>query len=453
MVELIFLVVSVFLVAACGLFVAAEFALIAVNRPAVERLAAHGDKKAENVLRAIKTLSLQLSGAQVGITITNLAIGFLAEPAIAHFVHAPLVAIGLPTGVVPGVAVVIGIGLATAVTMVFGELVPKNLALAKPIGTAKLVVGPQRQFTRVMKYPIKLLNASANLLLKQAGVNPQEELASARSADELISLVRRSAEKGTLPHETAILLERSLNFGDYTALDVMTPRVRVRTVGADDTVADILALARKSGLSRFPVIGNDLDDVVGVVHVKHAIGVAHQDRKTTPVKQIMRPPVVVPSSIQLEPLLEALRKGGLQMAVVIDEFGGTDGIVTIEDLLEELVGEVKDEHDRSRQAIHKRAEDRWLLSGLLRPDEIGEELGIFLPEDEDFETIAGLVTDRLGHIPKAGEAVAIGAVSRGGDSLEVRLKVERMDGRRIDRVEMSLLGDELPAGADVEKRL
>jgi CBS domain containing-hemolysin-like protein len=181
--------------------------------------------------------------------------------------------------------------------------------------------------------------------------------------------------------------------------------------------------------------------VVGVVHVKHAIGIAHKDRKTTLVKQIMRPPVVVPASIQLEPLLEALRKGGLQMAIVIDEFGGTDGIVTIEDLLEELVGDVKDEHDRTKQPIYQRADNRWLLSGLLRPDEIGEELGIFLPEDEDFETIAGLVSDRLGRIPATGEEVIIGAVGRGGKTHQVRLKVERMDGRRVDRVEMSLMDD------------
>jgi CBS domain containing-hemolysin-like protein len=441
MIEFILLTVSVLLVLACGLFVAAEFALIAVNRSTIERLAARNDKKAQGVLLALRTLSLQLSGAQVGITITNLAIGFLAQPAITNLIRDPIHALGVPENVVPGIAVIVGISFATAITMVFGELVPKNLALAKPVATAKFVEKYQRLFTRIMRYPIKLLNASANLLLRRLGVEPQEELASARSADELLSLVRRSAEKGTLAKETAEMLERSLNFGEFTALGVMTPRVMVRSISAEATVSDMLAQAKKTGLSRFPVIGKSLDEVIGIAHVKHAIGVPHEDRQSTLVTKIMRPPVVVPSSIQLEPLLLALRQGGLQMAVVVDEFGGTDGIVTIEDLLEELVGEVKDEHDRSRAAIRVRADGKWLLSGLLRPDEIGEELDIFLPENEDFDTIAGLITDRLGHIPAVGEKVIVDAVNRDGDTRSVSLRVERMDGRRIDRIVMTLQED------------
>jgi len=233
MLEIGLLIVSIGLVAACGVFVAAEFSLIAVNRQTVERMAAHGDRKARGVLGALRSLSSQLSGAQVGITVTNLGIGFLAEPSIARLLEGSLVSIGLPEQIVHGVAVTAGITIATGFTMVFGELVPKNLAIAKPIGTAKAVEAPQRFFTYIMKYPIAVLNHSANFLLRRAGVEPQEELASARSADELISLVRRSAEKGTLPQETALLLERSLNFGDYTAADVMTPRIRVRALPQD----------------------------------------------------------------------------------------------------------------------------------------------------------------------------------------------------------------------------
>jgi CBS domain containing-hemolysin-like protein len=319
------------------------------------------------------------------------------------------------------------------------------LALAKPLATARAVQGLQRYFSVAMKYPIKFLNGNANFLLKQLGIQPQEELASARSADELASLVRRSAEKGTLPRETARMLERSLAFGELTVHDVMTPRVRVRTLQANEPVASVLALAKATGLSRFPVTGKNFDDIVGVVHIKQALGVPRHQRSELRIEQIMQPPIVVPASIELEPLLETLRKGGMQIAVVIDEFGGTDGIVTIEDLLEELVGEVHDEHDRSSAAIRVRSGGGWILSGLLRSDEIGEELGIFLPEDDEFETIGGLITDQLERIPSVGDSAVIFAVDRNGDKLKMRLTVDRMDGRRVDRLHVEVVNDE-PSG-------
>ncbi len=437
MAELILLLISLILVALCGIFVAAEFSLIAVNRSAVDKLAEKGDRKAQGVAYALRTLSTQLSGAQVGITLTNLAIGFLAEPTVASLIRGPLLTIGMPEFAVSGIAITLGILVATAVTMVFGELVPKNLAIARPMGTARIVQAPQRLFTRIMHRPIRLLNGSANFILKKLGIEPQEELASARSADELLALVQRSAENGTLPKETALMLERSLNFGELTALDVMTPRVRVKDIPSTATVAKVIETAQSSGLSRFPVTDKSLDDVVGVVHIKHAIKISRAKRDTTLVTQIMRPPILLPSALQLEPLLTALRKGGLQMAIVVDEFGGTDGIVTIEDLLEELVGEVQDEHDRLKFAIRKRNGESWAISGLLRPDEIGEELGIYLPDNEEVETIAGLLTQQLERIPETGDAAQIEAIDRDGKKLTVELRVERMDGLRVDRLKMT----------------
>ena len=438
MVELALLAVSMLLVLACGVFVMAEFALITVNRQTVERLAGKGDGQAQGVLRALKSLSTQLSSAQVGITITNLGIGFLAEPAIAHYLESPLRAAGLPDSSVPAIAIAVGIALATALTMVFGELIPKNIAIAKPLAAAKRVQRPLQLFTDGMRYPIKVLNGSANWILARFHVEPQEELASARSADELLSLVRRSAEKGTLAKETALMVERSLNFGELTATDVMTPRVRVKAVQADAPVAEVLRLAKQTGLSRFPVYGRDLDDIIGMMHIKHGFAVPRKERGTTEVRRIMRPPVLAPSTVELEPLLEALRKGGLQMAIIIDEFGGTDGVVTIEDLLEELVGEVHDEHDRARAAIRKHADGSWLLSGLLRPDESSKQLEIFLPDEEEVETLGGLVVHRLARIPKVGDAVQVKAIDRDGDQLLADLRVERMDGHRVDRVRMVL---------------
>ena len=237
MIEILLLLTALVLVAICGIFVAAEFAFITVNRSAVERLAAKGDREAQGVADALKTLSTQLSGAQVGITITNLAIGFLASPAVSVLIQGPLGSIGVPGPLILPTAAVIGVATATIVTMVFGELIPKNIAIAKPIGTARKVQGFQRMFSAVMSYPITILNDSANIILRMFGVEPQEELASARSADELSSLVRRSAEKGTLPKETALMLERSLAFGELTALDIMTPRMRMHVVHAEDPIA------------------------------------------------------------------------------------------------------------------------------------------------------------------------------------------------------------------------
>jgi len=438
MVEIIALLVSLLLVAIAAIFVAAEFSLLTVNRVTVDRFASRGDRQAKGIAHALRTLSSQLSGAQIGITVTNLAIGFLAEPAISSFVEGPLISIGVAESTVPGVAIVIGMLIATAVTMIFGELIPKNIAIAKPMATARFIQAPQRFFTAFMKLPIKVLNSSANFILRQFGVQPQEELASARSADELLSLVRRSAEKGTLPKETAIMMERSLNFGDLTALDVMTPRIRIKSVQETDTVQDLIHLVQRSGLSKFPVTGKSPDDILGVIHVRQAIAIPRNKRSKVTVSEIMREPVFVPSTIELEPLLRKLRKNGIQMAIIIDEFGGTDGLVTIEDLLEELVGEVHDEHDRIKAAaIRKAADGSWIISGLLRPDEIGEELGIFLPEEEEYETVAGLVADRLERIPEVRDSITVPAIDRDGNEVTIKLRVERMDGRRVDRLRMS----------------
>jgi Mg2+/Co2+ transporter CorC len=225
--------------------------------------------------------------------------------------------------------------------------------------------------------------------------------------------------------ETATFVQRSLLFGDRTAIDVMTPRMRMRTLDADQPVADVIRLTRRTGHSRFPVIGEDSDDVVGVVHIKHAVGVPEDRRDSVRVREVMAPPVVVPSSLPLDPLLETLRAGGLQMAIVVDEFGGTDGLVTAEDLIEEIVGEVVDEHDRVSPRASRSRDGSWLLSGLLRPSEASETTGVEIPDTGEYQTLGGLMAHVLGRIPEEGDAVEVDGV---------RYVVERMDGRRVDRV-------------------
>lgn len=434
MIELLLLFISVVLVAACGIFVAAEFSLLAVNRNSVEALAKKGDPSAKGVLGALKTLSTQLSSAQVGITLTNLLIGYLAEPAIAKLLKPMLAWLKMPEQFTSSIAIVVGLVLATAVTMIFGELVPKNLAIARPYKTAAFIQAPLLLFTKVMRVPIRLLNASANAILHWFGVRPTEELASARSADELLSLVRRSAEHGTLPRETAAMLERSLNFGDLTTLDAMTPRLRVHALPAGGSAADVLNLARETGFSRFPVYGATLDDVRGVVHVKHALTVKKEARKDRKIQEIMVEPLLVPSSISLETLLDNLRGNGLQMAIAVDEFGAVDGLITIEDLLEELVGDLKDEHDTSRAAVREVDSRTWEISGLLRPDELAEATDIYLSEHDEVETLAGLVAHQLERIPEVNDSVAVAGVDREGEAIEVQFTVLGMDGHRVDRL-------------------
>ncbi len=436
------LVAALLLIAACGVFVAAEFSFVTVDRGKVDRAAAAGDVSAQGVQKALRSLSTQLSGAQVGITITNLAIGFLAEPAIADLIDGPLEALGTPEAALRPVAVGMGLTVGTILTMVFGELVPKNLALARPMQTARATQRFQRAFTAINLVPIRALNGSANAFVRRLGIEPQEELRSARSSTELASLIARSADQGTLDENTAELMGRSVEFGSRTAGEIMTPRVRTVSVEANDRASTVIDLARQTGHSRFPVLDSE-ETVVGTVHVKHAVALPVGERSTTRIKHLMAKPIVVPDSLRLDPLLTLLRTDGFQLAVVLDEYGGHAGIVTLEDVIEEIVGDISDEHDRLGSRAREGRDGSWSLSGLLRPDEVEDLTEIALPDHEDYDTIAGLVLQVLGRIPEPGDMAEV-PVPDASDPDEPReklavLTVERMDGLRIDRVGLRLL--------------
>jgi len=442
--EWLLLFTSFLLMLACGVFVAAEFSLVTVDRATIERQAKAGDRRAQGTLKALRTLSTQLSGAQLGITITNLAIGFLAEPAIGRLSHDPLSELGLSGGGLSVASYAIALTLSTVVTMLVGELIPKNLALSLPLKTAGFTQWMQRAFTRTMAWPIRGLNAMANRTLEWLGVEPQEELRSARSPFELRSLVLRSASEGAIDDETAELVARSIAFGERTAADVRTPRVRVHFLDERDTAADLIEAARQTGHSKFPVIGKTPDDIVGVVHVKQAVEIEPDRRRSVRLSEIAEAAAIVPDTLELDPLLTQLRELNNQMAIVVDEYGGTDGVVTLEDLVEEIVGDIADEHDRISDRSRHRRDGTWSLSGLLRPDEVLEQTGIALPESEDYETIAGLILERLGRLAERGDVVTLQVDAAADDDeddadpLTVRLTVERLEGRRIDRIAMTV---------------
>lgn len=454
MTEWLLLAVAFVLMLACGVFVAAEFSFVTVDRAAIERDAAAGSRRAQGTLKALTQLSTQLSGAQLGITITNLCIGFLAEPAIGQLVADPLEALGVTGGAQRAASYTIALFVSTVVTMLVGELIPKNFALSLPQQTAEWTQFPQRAFTHAMAWPIRGLNAMANRTLQALGVEPQEELRSARSPLELRSLVLRSASEGAIDDETAELVARSIAFGDRTAADVRTPRVRVHFIDEKATVLDVIEMARQTGHSRFPVTGKSTDDIVGVVHIKAAVAVDPERRRTVRVAEIAEPAAIVPDSLELDPLLSLLREAGHQMAVVVDEYGGNDGIVTLEDLVEEIVGDIADEHDRLASHSRHRRDGSWSLSGLLRPDEVLDQTGVSLPESEDYETIGGLILAELGRVATRGDVIelqvdAIDESDEHREAVPVRalLEVERLDGRRIDRVAMRVSEDADAAGA------
>ncbi|MCL2466158.1 MAG: hemolysin family protein [Micrococcales bacterium] len=432
---------GVVLTAGTAVFVAAEFAMVALDPAALE--VDERDRRGRSVLAGLRHLSTQLSGAQVGITLTTILLGYTTQPAVARLARAGLEGwLGTAAAAVSAVAALV---LVNAFSMVVGELVPKNLAIAAPMATARVVVPVQRGFTLALRPVIVVTNGAANALLRMVGVEPREELTGSRSPAELAALVRRSAERGTLEQSTATLLTNSLDFAHLTAVDVMTDRTRLHVVRAGASAADVLDKARTTGHSRFPVIEESRDDIVGLVHLRRVVQVPYQRRSQVPAAALMAEAPQVPETVRLGPLLEELRHG-LQMVVVVDEYGGTSGVVTLEDVVEELVGEVADEHDRSRSSggpansLARRPDGSWVLPGVLRPDELAELTGLVVPEDGPYETLGGLVMARLGSIPQACDQVVVDGVE---------LTVAQMDGRRVELLRVAAVPDDNEDGSQV----
>ncbi|MFF9815713.1 hemolysin family protein [Streptomyces sp. NPDC014006] len=441
MIEVLLLLVAVLLSLACGAFVAAEFSLTTVERSELERAVERGERGAAGALKAVRNLTFQLSGAQLGITVTNLVVGMLAEPSIAKLLAGPMESLGLSAGAASSVALVVGTALSTVFLMVVGELVPKNWAISAPLAMAKRVGTPQRWFSAAFRPFITHLNNTANRVVRRFGIEPAEELASARGPQELAALARHSAKAGALEPDTAELFVRTLNLADLTAENVMTPRVQVIALDAQATCQDVANATRATGLSRFPVYRGSLDTVVGTAHVKDVLAVPADRRTRVPVSELMREPLLVPESLTVDRLLDRL-SGKRTMAVVIDEYGGTAGVATLEDIVEEVVGEVRDEHDPHETPDLAPAgtdeDGRAVFSadGAARVDQLAR-VGLRAP-DGPYETLAGLVATELGRIPAVGDVVQVAGW---------RMDVVDASGRRAARVLLHApLDDEQPHG-------
>jgi CBS domain containing-hemolysin-like protein len=429
MTEVFLLLVAVALSLACGAFVAAEFSLTTVERGDLERAVERGERGAAGALKAVRQLTFQLSGAQLGITVTNLVVGMLAEPSISKLIAGPLEDIGVPPSASTSVALVLGTAVSTVFLMVVGELVPKNWAISAPLAMAKRVGTPQRWFSAAFRPFITHLNNTANHVVRRFGLEPAEELAHARGPQELVALARHSAKEGALEADTAELFVRTLNLADLTAENVMTPRVQVVALDLQATCEDVANATRATGLSRFPVYRESLDSVVGVAHIRDILAVPADQRPLRTLGQVIREPLFVPESLTVDRLLDRLSSGRQTMAVVIDEYGGTAGVATLEDIVEEVVGEVRDEHDphETPDLAPAGADDdgraRYDADGSARLDQLAR-VGLRAP-DGPYETLAGLVAAELGRIPVAGDRVEVAGW---------RLDVVDATGRRAARV-------------------
>lgn len=422
--EILGIVIGIVLTFGTGVAVASEFALVNLDRHELESRQAKGERRLGITIRALKSTSTQLSSSQLGITLTTLLAGYTFEPAISSLLRDPLGAIGIPDAAIGVVAPIVAIVIATLFSMIFGELVPKNFALAVPLATAKLVVPLQSAFTVALKPIIVSLNGTANAVIRRLGIEPKEELSGARTADELGYLIRHSATAGLLEDDDAVLLHRTLRFAELEARDVMTPRVRMTSIEKDDTAADIVAAAIATGFSRFPVIDATPDEIVGFVHVKQAFAVPFEQQGVVLASALMTPARRVPETMQADAVLTELRESGEFIVVVGDEHGGTAGIVTLEDLIEEIVGELEDEHDRAQAGITRRGRS-VTFDASWRPDELLDRVGVVIPDTDSYETAAGYVTDALGRQAELGDQIELETGS---------LRVDHMDGHRIVRL-------------------
>jgi len=383
------------LTVATGYFVSQEFAYVAVDRSRLQTLAADGDAAAARALKVTARLSFVLSGAQVGITITALLAGYFAEPYLGAGLEHLLGGAGVPEAVSRSISVILALLLATIIQMVLGELAPKNLAIAKAEAIALRLARSTLLYLTVAGPLIHLFDSASNRILRRVGIEPVEELPQGATAQELDRIIETSYEQGLLDQDTMRLLDRGLDFRGRTAGEAMVPRVDVVTVHREEPLTRVVEL-QDTGHSRFPVIGASVDEVIGVVAIGEVVELEPADRATIAVGSLASQPVAVPTTLPLPAVLERLRVARRQLAIVVDEYGGFAGIVSLEDIAEELVGEIRDEDDLPETGLVQGGDGSWEVPARWRLDEVAEATGVQLPDSDDYETVSGLVMARLG---------------------------------------------------------
>ncbi len=424
------------LTAATGYFVAQEFAYVAVDRNALKQLAAEGDAPAERALRVTSRLSFTLSAAQFGITVTALLVGYVSEPLVGAGI-AELLDPSMSYAARLSLSVTAVLVFSTVVQMVFGELAPKNLAIARTVPLARSLSRSTLIYLSVAGPVVRLFDRASTTLLRTVGIEPVEELEQGATAEDLTRIIDESHAGGLLDDDLSDVLEGGLRFRELDAGDVMTPRVRVTTIHADAMVSDLVALL-DSGWSRFPVTGRDGDDIVGVAGIAEVLATPPDRRATTTVGSVVSDPTVVPTSAPLPRVLEQIRGDHRQLAIVVDEHGGFAGIVTFEDIAEEVVGEILDEDDGPEPGVVQTSPDTWHVPGHLRLDELDTATDLRLESSDEYSTISGRILADLGRTALVGDEVHLVARREtapdrhpgdGDDSNDESLPSEPVDAR------------------------
>jgi CBS domain containing-hemolysin-like protein len=430
------LLTVVVLVLANAFFVAAEFALVGARKTRLDEFARSGDRKARLARRAVQSLDRYISATQLGITLASLGLGWIGEPALAHLIEGGFG--WLPEGAAViathGVASFIAFTIITVLHIILGELVPKAMALLYPEEVSRWVAAPLMGFAWIMAAPIAVLNGTANRLLNLMGINPPGEHERLHSPEEIRMLVEQSEEGGSLHKDDARLLEGVFEFSEKTAQEVMTPRTQMEALASDLTIEEAADEVALHGRSRYPVYTDSLDEIVGVVHSKDLLRALRKEPRAT-IRSVMRTPLFVPGTREVEDVLTDMKRLKIHLAVVLDEYGGTAGLVTMEDLLEEIVGDIFDEHDRAHAP--EIAEGAPLLDGAMPISEFNTRFDATI-DDTDYTTIGGYVFGELGRLPRSGDRVSAGSML---------LEVAAMDGRRVDT--LRILTPEKKPGADV----
>jgi CBS domain containing-hemolysin-like protein len=414
----------VLLLLANGFFVAAEFAYITARRNLLEQIPR---RSAQTAVGLNKNLTLSLAAAQLGITMASLVLGAVAEPAVASIFEAILGPLPLSENVIHWISLVIALLIVVFLHMVIGEMAPKNITISAPEKTAVALAFPFRGFIMVFKPLIWVLNASANGVLRLFGVAPADALEVGHSAEDLAVIIGTGRKEGVIEDFAHRLLTGAITFGDLDASEVMVPRPDVQAASADTPVSGLQEQMRVTGHSRIPLYESDIDAIVGLVHVKDLMAES-LDRDVPLPPASWRVPLVVPETAPLRSVLDEMRQARTHLAVVVDEHGSTAGVITMEDIAEELVGEIADEHDPRTQPVSVDPSGRIVAAGTVRPDELAR-FGVRLPQG-DYETIGGLVMDRLGRMPRRGDVV---------EDTGWRLKVKSTEGRRVGEVEITAM--------------
>jgi len=412
------------LLIANGFFVAAEFAFTAARKEVVEEIPGRGARAAVRIMRS---LSVALAGAQIGITVATLLLGYVAEPAVASTIELALGWIAIPPALLHTIAFVVALLIVVFLHMVIGEMAPKNIAIATPERLAVWLGLPFQWFMTVFKPLVLLLNWLANGFLHLFGVEPRDEIETTHSAEDLASVIAAGRQEGIIEEFASKLLSGAIRFSERDASEVMVPRPDIVARPSDATPAELEQIINDEGFSRIPIYGSNIDDLIGFVHAKDLLAVSDEAYDQPIESGLIRPLLAVPESASIRLLLNEMQRSGRHLALIVDEHGGTAGLLTLEDIAEELVGDIRDEYDEAGAAPPLlTGRDRYEVPGAIRPDELRNLTGLKLPEGE-YETLGGYVMDRLGRIARKGDKV---------DVENWTIWVRKMDGRRVTELEL-----------------